>query len=120
MYGAIVDGDGTSWSIGGVPHTGILGSHNNYEADSSPLKSDLNQYGANGRLIMSQFNNVSSYSLICRNRLNHLQLYNRQPNAATANYNLEVLRAFRGDRFQESVAKNPYYSCKLNIPGSMC
>lgn len=59
VYGATADGDGTSWSIGGVPHTGILGSHNNYEADSSPLKSDLNQYGYNGHLIIEQFYNVS-------------------------------------------------------------
>ena len=58
VYGAVVDGDGTSWSIGGVPHTGILGSHHNYECDSSPLKSDLNQYGSNGRLIMSQWHEV--------------------------------------------------------------
>lgn len=58
VYGALVDGDGTSWSIGGLPRTGILGSHNNYETDSSPLKSDLNQYGSNTRLIMSQFRNV--------------------------------------------------------------
>lgn len=28
LYGAVVDGDGMSWSIGGVPRTGILGSHN--------------------------------------------------------------------------------------------
>ncbi|KAI9725488.1 MAG: hypothetical protein M1828_003159 [Chrysothrix sp. TS-e1954] len=93
VYGAVVDGDGTSWSIGGVPHTGILGSHNDYEADSSPLKSDLNQYGSNGRLIMSQFQT----------------LYNMQPDAATANYNLEVMRAFRGKRFTESIDKNPYF-----------
>ena len=59
VYGAVVDGDGSSWSIGGQPHTGILGSHHNYEADSSPLKSDLNQYGSNGRLIMAQFQEVS-------------------------------------------------------------
>ncbi|KAF2167401.1 hypothetical protein M409DRAFT_66015 [Zasmidium cellare ATCC 36951] len=94
VFGAIIDGDGTSWSIGGVPHTGILGSHNNYETDSSPIKSDLNQYGSNTKFIMSQFYN----------------LYNRQPNAATANYNLEVLRDFRDSRFKESVAKNPYFA----------
>ena len=47
IYGAVVDGTLTQWSIGGQPHTGILGSHNNYESDSSPLKSDLNQYGSN-------------------------------------------------------------------------
>lgn len=95
-YGAVVDGTLTSWSIAGTPHVGIGGSHGNYETDSSPLKSDLNQYGANWKLVMSQFNS----------------LYNRQPNAATANYNLEVLRDFRGERFQESIAKNPYFSCK--------
>lgn len=39
-----------------------------------------------------------------------MTLYNMQPNPATANYNLEVLRAFRGLRFAESVAKNPYFS----------
>ncbi|CAK4007185.1 related to oxidase [Lecanosticta acicola] len=70
-YGALVDGDGAGWEIGGLPHTGIAGSHGNYEADSSPLKSDLNY---------------------------------------TANYNLEVLRAFRKDRFYESIAKNPDFT----------
>lgn len=69
VYGAIVEGDGQSWSIGGLPHTGILGSHNNYEADSSPLKSDLNQYGSNTRLIMSQFQSVCSWGDIVLPRL---------------------------------------------------
>ena len=54
-----VDGDGSSWSIGGSPHTGIAGSHHNYECDSSPLKGDLNQYGDLEETIMSQFNEVS-------------------------------------------------------------
>jgi len=63
VYGAVVDGTLTSWSIEGAPHTGIAGSHNNYETDSSPLKSDLNQYGSNERLIMSQFNTVSPVDL---------------------------------------------------------
>lgn len=40
------------------------------------------------------------------------QLYNRQPDPNTANYNLDVLREFRHDRFQESIQKNPYYYCK--------
>lgn len=62
IYGAIVDGDGQGWSIGGVPRTGISGSHNNYETDSSPLKSDLSQYGSNQRLVMSQFQTVCRYS----------------------------------------------------------
>ena len=97
VYGAVVDGTLTQWSIGGQPHTGILGSHNNYEADSSPLKSDLNQYGTNTKLVMSQFKT----------------LYDMQPDASTANYNLEVLREFRGKRYQESIDKNPYFTCML-------
>lgn len=94
IYGAIVDGPGFGWSIEGLPHTGIAGSHGNYETDSSPIKSDLNQYGSNERLILEQFH----------------ELYDMQPNAATANYNLEVLRTFRGIRFTESINKNPYFS----------
>jgi hypothetical protein len=95
VYGALIDGSGTSWSIGGLPHNGILGSDNNYETDSSPLKSDLSQYGSNGQLIMSQFN----------------ELDNIQPDGNTANYNLKILREFRGKRFQESIIKNSYFSC---------
>lgn len=72
----------------------ILGSHNNYETDSSPLKSDLSQYGSNTKLVMSQF----------------FSLYNRQPDASTANYNLEVLRDFRKERYYESIAKNPNFA----------
>lgn len=58
VFGAVVDGDGSSWSIGGVPHTGIAGSHNNYETDSSPFKADLNQYGQTNLLVLSQFKEV--------------------------------------------------------------
>jgi len=32
-----------------------------------------------------------------------------QPDAATANYNLDVLRTFRNQRFQESIDKNPKF-----------
>lgn len=32
-----------------------------------------------------------------------------QPDAATANYDLGVLKSFRGARFNESVDKNPYF-----------
>ena len=58
VYGAIFDGDLTSWSIGGPPPAGLLGSllgsvgllgtpqgisgsHNKYEADVSPTRPDL-------------------------------------------------------------------------------
>ncbi|KAI5370767.1 putative chloroperoxidase [Septoria linicola] len=92
-YGAFVDGNGTHWSIGGTIRTGISGSHNNYETDSSPIRADLNQYGRNGELILSQFRN----------------LYNRQ-SGPNANYNLEVLRDFRRDRYSESIQKNPFFA----------
>ncbi|KAK5711414.1 hypothetical protein LTR15_012487 [Elasticomyces elasticus] len=92
-YGAVVDGPLVSWSIQGGPHVGIGGSHGNYESDSSPLKSDLFQYGSNGKLVMSQFKT----------------LYDMQPDAATANYNIDVLRDFRLKRFQESIDKNPLF-----------
>ncbi|KAF2764567.1 hypothetical protein EJ03DRAFT_346179 [Teratosphaeria nubilosa] len=94
IYGALIDGDGLGWSIEGVPHTGIGGSHNNYEADSSPNRADLYQYGSNTKVVMEQFNH----------------LYNMQPDASTANYNLEVLREYRGYRFQQSVSENPYFA----------
>lgn len=54
VYGAVFDGDLTSWSIGGRPPAGLLssigllgkpqgisGSHNKYESDVSPTRPDL-------------------------------------------------------------------------------
>jgi hypothetical protein len=52
VYGAVIDGDLISWSIGGPPPTtsltgllaqpqGISGSHNKYESDVSPTRGDL-------------------------------------------------------------------------------
>lgn len=48
IYGAVMDGDLTSWSIGGPPSgssligpQGISGSHNKYESDVSPTRGDL-------------------------------------------------------------------------------
>lgn len=58
VYGAVADGNLLSWSIGGKPHTGIGGSHGNYESDSSPLKADLDQYGNLYKLVLSQYKNV--------------------------------------------------------------
>lgn len=60
VYGAVFDGDLTSWSIGGPPPPGLLGgllegvgllgtpqgisgSHNKYESDVSPTRGDLYQ-----------------------------------------------------------------------------
>jgi hypothetical protein len=55
VYGAVFDGDLTSWSIGGAPSAsllsstagllgtpqGISGSHNKYESDVSPIRLGL-------------------------------------------------------------------------------
>lgn len=64
-------------------------SHGNYETDSSPLKGDLKQYGDLSKLIISQYKTLRDL----------------QPDAASSNYNLEVLRQFRKTRFQESIDK---------------
>ncbi|CZR61858.1 uncharacterized protein PAC_11755 [Phialocephala subalpina] len=104
LYGAIFDGDATKWSIGGpapsVGNPGILGtpqgisgSHNKYESDVSPSRPDLYQYGNDYKVIISQFQ----------------QMFDLQPDAATANYDLSVLTPFRAMRFQQSVEKNPYF-----------
>lgn len=87
VYGAVIDGTLTQWSIAESLHIGIGGSHGNYEADRSPLRADL----CHTRLIVSQFSNI----------------YNRQLDARMVNYDLEVLRPFREHRFNESIAKNP-------------
>jgi len=93
IYGAVVDGNLLGWSLQGTPHVGIGGSHGNYETDSSPIHSDLNQYGQD-QVVISQFE----------------ELYRLQPNDNTSNYNLQVLRDFRATRFQESINKNPYFT----------
>ncbi|KAF2167249.1 hypothetical protein M409DRAFT_22676 [Zasmidium cellare ATCC 36951] len=93
-YGAVFDGAlPLGWSIGGGVHTGIGGSHGHYETDNSPMRADLNQYGSNTRLVLGQFQ----------------EFFDLQPDAATANYDIDVLSQFRGIRFNESIAKNPYF-----------
>lgn len=101
VYGALLDGDLTGWSIAGQEHTGISGSHGNYETDNSPAYADLDQYGKTNELVMSQFTDM----------------FNLQPDASTANYNLQVLREFRGSRFQQSISENPYYT--YNVIGGL-
>lgn len=106
VYGSVIDGDLTSFSIGGAPPSGLLstvgllgtpqglsGSHNKYETDASPTRGDLYSTGDNSKLVLSQFES----------------LFNTQPDAATANYDLPTLTKFRAQRRQESIATNPYY-----------
>jgi len=95
------------WSIGGPPTVasgqnllgllgtpqGISGSHNKYETDTSPTRGDLYQYGNDYALQVSQFQT----------------LFDLQPDAGTANYNMEVLAQERQITFERSVSENPYF-----------
>ncbi|KAJ3739987.1 hypothetical protein DFH05DRAFT_1463546 [Lentinula detonsa] len=106
-YGALIDGEilPLSFSIGKgedsilgplLSGKGLSGSHNNYEADVSPTRGDLDEYGNNYNVQMSQF----------------LQLYNLQSNVSDpskVNYDIDVLTAFRLSRFQQSIDNNQYF-----------
>lgn len=101
-YGALVDGDLTSWSIGGptgllgsiaglgTPQ-GISGSHNKYEGDGSPTRGDLYQYGNDYKVQVPQFQAL--YDL----------------GKASNSYDLDVLTEHRANRFQQSISENPYF-----------
>ncbi|KAI0970363.1 hypothetical protein F4678DRAFT_480584 [Xylaria arbuscula] len=103
IYGAIFDGDLTSYSIGGPAPSllglgsllgepqGLSGSHNKYEGDASPVHGDLYQYG-NNLPQLSQF--TALYEL-------------GQQNGDSIN--LDVLTKYRSLRFNQSVAENPYF-----------
>lgn len=112
-YGVVMDGNPLSlnpgWSIGGPPldpseqnllgnlvgllgtPDGISNSHNKYETDASPTRGDLYQYGNDYKLVVPQFE----------------QLFNLQPDADTANYDLDVMLQERKLTFQRSVSENP-------------
>ncbi|TID22771.1 aromatic peroxygenase [Venturia nashicola] len=106
VYGAAIDGDLTSWSIGGPPPSstllgllaqpqGISGSHNKYESDASPTRGDLYQYGNDYLLQMSQWKDF--YAL------------QAGVSDEDSNYDLGVLTSFRAKRFQQSIDNNPYF-----------
>lgn len=107
VYGAIFDGNLRSYSIGfasaqlpvisgmlGTPQ-GLGGSHNKYENDASPIRGDLYTYG-------------NSY-------LNQVSLFNEfiQKKAGVAedevNYDIPTIIQFRKERFDNSIAENPYF-----------
>lgn len=98
------------WSIGGIPPLadqnilgnllgllgtpdGISNSHNKYETDTSPTRGDLYQYDNDYALQVSQFET----------------LFNLQPDASTANYDISVLAQERALTFERSIAQNPYF-----------
>ena len=92
VLGATIDGDGTSWSIGGTPGAGIggplasqgngiSGSHNKYESDASPTRPDLYQADNDYKTMASQFQEMIDMS----------------PGGAV---DLNSLTAFRSKRFE--------------------
>lgn len=101
VYGAAVDGNGLSWSIGGPDSRvglldllgkpqGISGSHNKYEGDGSPTRCDLYQCGNDVDLNMDQFQAL--YDL----------------GKKDDNYDLDLLTEYRATRVKECKEKNPY------------
>ena len=100
VLGAALDGDLiSSWSIGGpnpaVIGNGLIGSHNKYESDASPMRPDLFEYGNNYEVRLEQFQ----------------AFYDMQKDVSNAdsNYNLELLQEFRSQRFDQSIQNNPYF-----------
>ncbi|MCJ1449956.1 hypothetical protein MMC28_000284 [Mycoblastus sanguinarius] len=110
VYGAIFDGDLTSYSIGGPVGSlaglggllgepqGLSGSHNKYEGDVSPTRGDLYEYGNDYLVQLSQFSAL--YEL-------------GQQNGDSIDLN--VLTNYRVTRFQQSISNNPYF---FNAPFS--
>ncbi|KAL1647739.1 hypothetical protein SLS58_002540 [Diplodia intermedia] len=112
VYGAVMDGDGLHWSIGGAPDTtdllnlltqpqGISGSHNKYETDGSPTRGDLYLYGNNFAVVRSQWDDLFA---------KQAGIPNEQ-----SNYGLGLLTDFRVERFQQGISSNPYF---FNAPFS--
>ncbi|KAI5198460.1 Cloroperoxidase [Aureobasidium subglaciale] len=102
VYGAAIDGNLVSWSIGGptpnVPSInllgqpqGISGSHNKYEGDASPTRGDLYIDGQDYLLKMENFQ----------------ALYDA--GKAADNYDLQLLTDRRAARFQQNIETNPYF-----------
>ncbi|KAF2162620.1 hypothetical protein M409DRAFT_58040 [Zasmidium cellare ATCC 36951] len=99
-FGAVIDGSGTAWSIGGTPPAslggllgggnGISGSHNKYESDASPTRPDLYQEGNDYKTKESQFDD----------------LINTSPGGYV---DLNSLTDFRSKRFDQQINDNPYF-----------
>ncbi|QSZ29634.1 hypothetical protein DSL72_004150 [Monilinia vaccinii-corymbosi] len=113
IYGLVMDGNPVSlnpgWSIGGPPTQGqnilgnllgllgapqgLIGSHNKYEGDTSPTRGDLFVYGNSWKVQIPQFQ----------------EMFDLQPDAATANYDIGVMAQLRQLTFERSVRTNPYF-----------
>lgn len=104
VLGSAIDGDLTAWSIGGTPPpgvggplaglgNGISGSHNKYESDASPTRPDLYDPSSdanNFRTVAAQFQDLINYC----------------PGGFVT---MDCLTSFRSHRFDQQVARNPYF-----------
>ncbi|KAK4629555.1 Dothistromin biosynthesis peroxidase dotB [Fulvia fulva] len=102
VLGAVLDGSGTAWSIGGPPPAsvgglallgrgnGLTGSHNKYESDASPTKPDLYESGNNYETMVDQFQ----------------QLIDISPGGFV---DLNTLAKHRSNRFDTQIKNNPYF-----------
>ncbi|KAK8909066.1 hypothetical protein ACHAPF_006883 [Botrytis cinerea] len=113
IYGLVMDGNPLSlnpgWSIGASPAQGqnildnlfgllgapqgLIGSHNKYEGDTSPTRGDLFVYGNAWVLQMPHFQ----------------ELFDLQPDKATANYDIGIMSQLRQITFERSIRTNPYF-----------
>lgn len=101
VLGGLLDGDLVSWSMGGTPPvgvggplanqgTGLIGSHNKYENDVSPTRPDLYESGNNYKTDAAAFQRLIDVS----------------PGGVVT---LDSLTTHRSNRFDRSVANNPYF-----------
>ncbi|RAL61490.1 hypothetical protein DID88_009419 [Monilinia fructigena] len=93
IYGLVMDGNPISLNPGWSAPQGLIGSHNKYEGDTSPTRGDLFVYGNSWKLQIPQFQ----------------ELFDLQPDAATANYDIRVMAQLRKITFERSVRTNPYF-----------
>lgn len=112
VYGTLINGNPVSltpgYSIGGPAAStdpiagrigllaqpqGLSGSHNKYEADTSPTRGDLYLYGNDYVLQLPQF----------------AQYYAALPDNVNSDTQFRALADFHAARHQDSVSRNPYF-----------
>ncbi|CAH0392774.1 unnamed protein product [Bemisia tabaci] len=112
IYGALFDGNGTYYSIGGETPLvktgpspfntakGLSNSHNNYEGDASPTRCDLYLCEEAFLLRLEYF----------------IALYNRKAKNSDAGYDINVFFDHYKARRNNSIFTNPFYfSCPFNL-----
>ncbi|KAJ6620975.1 hypothetical protein B0H10DRAFT_1031548 [Mycena sp. CBHHK59/15] len=79
--------------LGGTA-TGLSGTHNQFESDSSVTRGDYYQFQGNNHELQLRYFQA---------------LYDLQPESPDANYNLDVIFHHSQIRFNQSVAEDPYF-----------